>query len=180
MIKLDRKLNIVAKIDTEDGVLHIHSMPVGRTAFESNFELLAKAHAALNDGMDIRTSPAIARLTLKKIAVDSRRVNDYDAIINEIRRLTSVCVPGEGYDFIGIDEALKKGMIDEDIYSEVESYLVFFILLCWVEQREHRKKFTEMFCFLWGLATTSLNITEYCRSLTTSTAADNTGGSPTA
>lgn len=183
MSKLDRKLNITATIDAANGPFHIHSMPVNRRVFEDNFELLAAVHARLNQpGMTARTSPAVARMALLKAAKEMDLQAEAQIVIAEIRRLTHVCYSSATgiYQFMPVASAIADKIIDEDDLADIDSYLIFFTLVSWIEPKMKQKMYMEILCHYFELATTQLSISDFASSLQMLTPDGNTGETVTA
>ena len=71
-MKIDKKLNLVIPIETDDGTLYVHSMPIRREIFDTYFLVLSKTFAAIHgEGLGEIAGPRVAALILKKIAMDT-------------------------------------------------------------------------------------------------------------
>jgi hypothetical protein len=77
------------------------------------------------------------------------------------------------------DAAKKRGVIDESAAAEVENCIVYFTCASSIHLKAELTVAIEGLSTLWGAQTTSLNATEYMRSLPTSTQEETTGENPT-
>jgi hypothetical protein len=76
------------------------------------------------------------------------------------------------------DVARKRGILDEDAAAEVENCIVYFTCASLVHLKAELTVAMEGLSTLWGAQTTSLNVTEYTRSLPTLTLEETTGENP--
>jgi hypothetical protein len=177
-VTISRRLNIVLPpIETKDGLLYIHSMPVGRQVFESCYRSLARTMAQLiTEGTGPITGPSIASLSLRTEADMLGENGKVDLLMSEIKRLTNVGIAGKP-DILPYSVVLQRNMIDEDQASEVENILVYFTLASWIRLPQGLSSGMGMDGLrqLWRVQTTSLDTTEFMRSLPTSTPVENTG-----
>jgi hypothetical protein len=180
-IKLNRKLNLVLTLEGDDGPVYIHSVPIGREVFEDNFLVISRAFTAVyTNGLGPVTGPRVAALLLKQEATTlSQWERTQQSLMAEIYRLTTVIMPGEnGWENIPFDVAKKRGIIDGDVAAEVENSLVYFTCASSIHLRAELTVALEGLSTLWGAQTTSLNVTEYTRSLPTWTPVETTGEKP--
>lgn len=177
-VTLNKKLNLVLTVDTEKGEVHILSVPISRATFEDNFLVISRAFTAVyTNGLGPVTGPRVAALLLKE---EATKLNLWDrtqqSLMSEIRRLTNVIAPTEnGWEQFPFDVAKKRGILDEDTASEVENAIVYFICASSIHLKAELAVALEGLNTLWGAQTTSSNVTEYMRSLPTSTATETTG-----
>ena len=181
---ISRKLNIVLPpVETKEGMLYIHSMPVGRQMFESCYRSMARAMSALiSEGIGPITGPSVAALALKSEADMLNESAKLDILLSEIKRLTQVAVmkadapPGQS-NILPYVVACQRGLLDEDQQSEVENILCYFTLASWIRVPNGLSSGMglEGLRQLWRAQTTSLDATDYMRSLPTSTPVENTG-----
>lgn len=182
-VKLDRKLNLVLSVETDNGTIHIHSTPIGREVFEDNFLPISRAFTAVyTNGLGPVTGPRVAALLLKQ---EAKTLGIWEktqqSLMAEIYRLTNVIAPTEsGWETMPFDVAKKRGILLEDAAAEVENCIVYFICASSIHLRAELTVAMEGLSTLWNAQTTSLNVTEYTRSLPTSTVEESTGESPTA
>jgi hypothetical protein len=180
-VKLNRKLNLVLKVETEKGEIHVHSTPIGRGVFEDNFLVISRAFTAVyTNGLGPVTGPRVAALLLKE---EAEKLNVWQrtqqSLMGEIYRLTNVVAPGEnGWESMPFDVARKRGLLNDDDASEVENCLVYFTCASSVHLRAELTVALEGLSTLWGALTTSSNVTEYMRSLPISTVEESTGENP--
>ncbi len=180
-VKLNRKLNLVMDIETGDGVVHIHSVPISREIFEDNFLVISRAFTAVyTNNLGPVTGPRVAALLLKQEA-ETLGVwpRTQQSLMAEIYRLTNVVAPGPtGWETMPFDVAKKRGILDDDEAAEVENCIVYFICASSVHLKAEMAVAMEGLSTLWGAQTSLLNVTEYTRSLPTSTPEETTGESP--
>lgn len=184
---ISRRLNIVLPpVETEKGLLYIHSQPVGRSVFDACYRPMARAMSTLiSDGIGPITGPSVAMLQLLS---EADLMGDGDKVRNllmsEIRRLTNCALVGG--DKPGSDNQLpyavacQQKLLDEDQQSEVENILVYFTLASWVRIPAGLSSGMglEGLQQLWNVQISSSTLTEYMRSLPTSTPDENTGEKP--
>jgi hypothetical protein len=177
-VKLNRKLNLVMSLDTEVGNIYVHSIPISREVFEDNFLVVSRAFTAVyTNGLGPVTGPRVAALLLKQ---EAEALNVWaktqQSLMAEINRLTTVILPGDnGWEQMPFDVAKKRGVIDDDVASEVENSLVYFTCASSIHLKAEMKVAMEGLSTLWGAQTTSLNVTEYMNSLPMLTQEENTG-----
>jgi|SRR6516162_7786673 hypothetical protein len=178
--KLNRKLNIVFTVDTEKGLIHVHSVPISRHVFEDNFLPISKAFTGVyTHSLGPITGPRVAALLLKQEA-EALGVwpRTQQSLMAEIYRLTNVVAPGEnGWETMPFDVARKRGILDEDAASVVENCIVYFTCASSVQLRAEVAVSTEALSQLWGAQTTLLDVTGYMNSLPILTQEENIGES---
>src|SRR5262245_6595076 len=182
-LKLNRKLNIVLTVDTDDGPIHVHSTPIGREVFEDNFLVISRAFTAVyTNGLGPVTGPRVAALLLRQ---EAKTMGIWEktqqSLMAEIYRLTNVVVPSEnGWESIPFDVAKKRGVLTEDAAAEVENCIVYFTCASSIHLKAEMLVATEGLNTLWGAQTISSNVTEFMRSLPILTQEETTGEIPTA
>lgn len=180
-VKLNRKLNLVVSVETEKGTVHIHSVPIGRSVFEDNYLPISRAFTAVyTNGLGPVTGPRVAALLLKE---EAQKLNIWErtqqSLIAEIHRLSNVIAPGpSGWESMPFDVARKRGVLGDDDAAEVENCLVYFTCASSIHLRAELTVALEGLSTLWGAQTTSLNVTEYMRSLPISIAEETIGENP--
>jgi hypothetical protein len=182
-ITLNKKLNLVMPVDTETGKIWVHSVPISMEIFESNYMLLTKTLAYLYlNGIGPAFSPRIARRALKDVAKEMNDEEDISInLMNEIHRITNFLMPRDGHWItVSFAEVKAKKLIDEQILSEVENAVVYFIVASAVHLKSELQMAFQGLRSNWSAETTSLNVTEYGNSLTTSTTHAHTGEKPPA
>jgi hypothetical protein len=180
-VKLNRKLNLVMDIETGDGLVHVHSVPISREVFEDNFLVISRAFTAVyTNGLGPVTGPRVAALLLKQEAETlGVWAKTQQSLMAEIYRLTNVVAPGPtGWETIPFDVAKKRGILDDSDAAEVENCIVYFTCASSIHLRAEMAVAIEGLKTLWGAQTTLSNVTEYMRSLPISTPEGTTGESP--
>ena len=178
-IKINRKLNLVMNVETQDGNVVVHSTPISRQVFEDNFLVISKAFTQIySHSLGPVTGPRVAALILKQEAETlGTWPRTQQSLMAEIYRLTNVIAPGEnGWETMPFDVARKRGILDEDAASEVENCIVYFTCGSSIRLKDEQAMAKEGLSTLWGAQTTLLNVTEYMNSLPTLTQEETTGG----
>lgn len=166
-MKITETLNLA--IDC-NGVTIFHT-PISRDVFDTNYRIFAATKAALagkGTAYQVESAPQIASLALK----DEAQKEELDArsVLSEIKRLSTVLVPSaDGYDYLPIDTAINRGMIDAEDWKEAESSLVFFTCHFVMALRANRRRVSEIVSTLINGTITSLALMDYASSLRTST-----------
>jgi hypothetical protein len=193
-VKIDRRMNLVVPILDDEGkteVAYVHSVPLAEADVERNFELLGQTFAAIfNRGLGAAAGPGVAARLLKRIAIadglwETREKGPGPAqlMLEEIRRLTNVIVPGEpgkGWQQLPIQVAVDTGKLSDEDRAEVENAIVFFIAVSATLPRAQRREMLESAAALWGARLSSSTSTELASSLKTSTGDVNIGANPPA
>lgn len=181
-MRIDKKLNIIVPIERDDGLIYVHSTPIGREVFENYFVVISKTFSAIYaQGLGPIAGPRVAAMMLKKVAKDlgvwDGEAGVGNGLMAEIRRLSNVVTPGEnGWTTLPLQNAIDRQILTEDELSEAEGAITFFM----VASAMHRKRdlpaiLSDGMGHLWGTQTTSLDSTEYARSLPTLTATESIG-----
>ena len=181
-MELNRKLNLVIPVETQPGVtVYVHSTPLSREVFETYYRVIAKAFTDMYaGGFNYVSGPRIAKMLLKQAAEEFNQWNGPKGVnaglIGEIHRITNVLTPGpKGWAMLPFEDALNKGLFDEDDVSEVENAICFFILVSAMHKKKDLKPILETPISIWGAQLEYLSCTEFSASLPTSTSAVNTG-----
>jgi hypothetical protein len=173
-MKIDKRLNLVTEVETENGTVFVHSAPISREVFEKYFLVISKTFAAIiGEGLSFVSGPRVAALMLKKIATDSGVWDGRDGVNNglmaEIRRLSNVVMSSEnGWRTYPLQDVIDKSMLDDSDIAEVEGLIAFFICASAMSRKNELRAVLERMA-LWGSLITSLNSTEYAASLPIST-----------
>jgi hypothetical protein len=180
-VTINKKLNLVVPVETENGKIWVHSVPISREIFESNYLLITKVLSNLYaNGIGPAMAPRIALLILKDTAKEMNDQKDisYD-LMQEIYRLTNFLMPDPtgvgGWRTIPFIEVKRQKLVDETSISEVENAIVYFIVASAIHLKGELPMAYSGLERIWNAQTTSLNVTEYGRSLMTSTPGVNTG-----
>ena len=178
MMKIDRKLNLAFSVDTDIGTCYVHSKPMPIEVFQANYKVLAATLA--DTTMDFRIAPAICRLSLLDKAkamgpdVEEKVRNDLFA---ELHNLTRVSIVNDGGARVetSLFECVKKGLIDVELINEIESQLIFFMLILYLPPRGDRASYLAATSSYWNWQLTALNSTDWIKSLSMSTTAESIG-----
>jgi hypothetical protein len=166
-------------------IAYVHSTPLSVDAVDHYFGTLGPTwNTVMSGGYGIAAGPSNALRILQRVADNLGVWKNRDGtagegqmLLEEIRRLTMVSVPGaKGWIAIPLDVAVQQGHLNAEDKSEVENAIVFFIAAYAMLGRAVRREMVETAAELWGARISSLNSTEFTNSLTTSTATVNSGG----
>jgi len=180
-VSVNKKLNIVIPIELDSGKIWIHSVPLSREIFDTNYMLLTKTLSFMYmNGVGPSMAPRIAALALRDVAKEMNEERDISQdLIHEIYRITNVVMPradnGGGWQTIPFMEAKNKKLIDEQTISEVENALIYFIVASAVHLKNELPMAYQGLRSIWSAQTTLSNVTEFSNSLTTSTPVANIG-----
>jgi hypothetical protein len=190
-VTINRQLNLVVPINRADQTkFYIHSSPIRPETFDFYHLVLAKTFSAFaHNGLDPMSGPSVAAMMLRSVAKSTSRgpgVNWWDGpdgvggergLMAEIRRLSNVILPDDknGWTNIPLQQALDKGMIDEEERSEVVNLLTFFTVVSLVAPRVDRPRLVNGMAAVYELRTSYLSVMEFANSLKTSTTEENTG-----
>jgi hypothetical protein len=200
-MKIDQTLNFVVPVETEDrGVVYVHAAPISPETFDVYWDVLGQTYSKIfGGGHGSAGGSRIAAKALRDIAKDQGVWEGPQGVemnvIGEVRRLAHVIVPNEkavvvedegkspqwkatAWHSMGMDEAVKKGVLDKQDADEVENILVFFTVNSVMRRRKELAMLLEVgrkVGTLWDAHTTSLNSTAYRNSLPTLTAIASSG-----
>lgn len=181
-MKINKRLNLVIPVETGDDVLYVHSMPISRDVFERYFKVIGRAFNEIyGGGYSFYAGPRVAAMIVRDIAQSmglwegERGVER--GLVGEVRRLTNCAVPadGGGWQTLPIQDAVTAGHVSADDMAEVDNALMFFTVASAMHKQTDLPGVMTAASRLWGGLVTSLNITEYVRSLKTLTEDENTG-----
>lgn len=183
---INKRLNLVIPIERDDGSkIYVHSTPISRETFEFYWRVLTVAFQDLERlGSASMTSPKTAMICLKEHAkhggVWEGDTGVEHGLLGEIRRLTSVILPtAKRWDTLMLDDALNANLLSKDDIDEVEGAIVFFILSSALAPKAVLRQKLELTNGWWGSQATSLNSSEFARSLPTLTETDSSGATAT-
>jgi hypothetical protein len=176
VVKLNRALNLVIPLETDNGRIHVHSTPIGISVFEDNFIAIGRTFNAIyTTDLGPISGPRTCKMLMKKVMGDEWPEVD-KSMFTEMRRLTNVLAPGkDGWETVPYNEAVRRGMLDTNQISYVENALTFFTVISLMHLPEDQAMALDALRALWKAQITSSNVTEYMRSLPTSTLDESTG-----
>lgn len=180
-MEINRKMNLVVPVETESGTVYVHSTPLSKEAYQESFMVLAKTYSRIfSEGLGIMSGPRVAYMVLKDVSGDNwegtRGVRN--TLVNEIIRISNVVMPeeGKGWCDMPLEEAISKGLIDED---DVLGEITFFICVCAVNKPKQAIATMTVVSGLWDCVLTLENVTGYRNSLPISSTDDSTGETET-
>lgn len=174
-MEVNKDLNLVVPIEREDISLYAYSRPIGRAVFENYHSVLSKAFSELTDGgINVVASVATASLAIRDAAkakgMWEGSAGVENGLFNEVRRNTMIYGPAEnGWQEMLFDDAVKRGLIDEDEAREAESAILFFTLISRMFKKSMRQMVVKGMMGMAGCVTTSSPFTEWHASLQIST-----------
>jgi hypothetical protein len=182
VVSINKKLNLAIPFETETGKIWVHSVPLSREVFEAHYLVLTKTLSAVyTKGLGPAMAPRIASLmlrdTAKELEIEDQVQNQ---LIQEIYRLTNVIMPNPagGWQTVPFGEVKMKKLVDEDIVSEAENAIIYFIVASAVHLKKELSMAYQGLTEIWNAQITSSNVTVFSNSLGTSTPGDNSGGKP--
>jgi hypothetical protein len=179
MVEITRDLNIHFSIRNK--TIHIHSMPIRYEVFETYYMPISIAFSDIYvKGLEYAFSsgPRVASLVLrdasKKLGMWEGNEGVKNGLINEIHRLTNVIMPSkdQGWQTHQFSDLLRKNVFTYREVAEIEGILIFFTCVSLMQPQEAAPKHLRALS-LWGVQTTSSNVTELCASLMTSMTEEN-------
>jgi len=157
-----------------------HHSPISRDVFEANYRIIAATNMAIfarGVGYAAESGPIIATLALKDAAQQDALEHGTDVasipLLAEIKRLTAVlAASGAGYEMLPVDQAIARGAIDAEDWSEAEASIVFFTCGSWMARREKREEKKTALALVLRGSISSLLPSEFADSLATLTATE--------
>ncbi|ENB1828955.1 hypothetical protein AB9O48_004017 [Salmonella enterica] len=178
-MKIARNMHLIIPVETEIGTAYIHSAPVSKEVYREHFFVLSKTFSAIfSEGLGIVAGPRVAYLMLehicKKDEIWDGVTGVRNTLVNEIIRLSNLVYPveGKGWDTRPLEVALEREIVELD---EVIGELVFFTCVSSINKPDQAKGLMEQVNGLWNSQISSLNVTDWMRSLQTSKSAGNSG-----
>lgn len=174
-MEINKDLNLVVPIERDGMRLYAYSRPISRIVFENYHAVLAKAFSELTDGgINVVAGIATASLAIRDAAkakgVWEGEMGVEKGLFSEVRRNTMIHGPTDnGWQDMMFDDAVKRGLIDEDEAREAESAILFFTLISRMFKKSMRQMVVTGMMTMAGCATTSLAFTEWHASLQTLT-----------
>lgn len=190
-MRLDKKLNLIVPIERDDGTkVHIFHTPISREIYNTYFRVLNMTGTQIYaDDLSFFGGPESAFLMLKEISLNTARPNGsgnwwegeqgvQKGLVEELWRKTQVLVLGpNGWELLPYDVvvardekgAWRSDVLSEDEAAEVEGSIIFFTCSSFMKNNPvvSRGLIAAAALFEWQLS--SLGLTEYRSSLTTST-----------
>lgn len=180
-MKISEALNLVIPCyDDDDNVYaYVHSVPLARETWESNYLLMSKTFTKIyREGLGELAGPRIAAYAMREIAesMSDDPASIIDPVMNEIRRLTHVFLATpSGWDTMTLHDALNRKLLQEEDAAAATNAIVFFTLLSAVLPRRRIKEVLPGMAMLWSAVITSSNATHYHASLPILTGVDSSG-----
>lgn len=182
-MKLNEKLNLVIPMTDDNGnEYYLHTTPLSPEAFNANYLLLSQGFSFMvEQAVQITAGPKIANLVLRDLAERQGRSEVYEAIIAEIKRITTVIKQSEnGWEPLPLSSAIARKVINEKELDEAMNFIVFFILTSALMSGQKLTASLEYMNGLWGSQNTSLTSTGWRDSLPILTGDESSGATVTA
>lgn len=176
MVAINKALNLVITVESDEETFYVHSTPILREAFEKYFFIMTKAYAEIAGNGLISQGDRISSLMLTEVAEEMGKLQQAKELLQEIRRLSNVIMATpKGWETIPLDVACGRNLIDDDAVLEIESHLVFFTLISQVLSKKNAAGLlSQLKVFLqWSL--TPSTPMEFITGLQTSTETVNIG-----
>lgn len=183
-MKIARNMNLVIPVQTEMGSAYIHASPISKEVYREHFFILGKVFSAIfSEGLGVVAGPRVAYLMLERICLGTKAgdTNIWDGengvrntLVNEIIRLSNLVYPvkDKGWDTKPLEVALEREIVDLD---DVIGELVFFTCVSSINKPAQASGVMEAVSGMWNSQTSSLNLTDWMRSLPTSKPGDSSG-----
>lgn len=174
-MRIDKKLNLVVPVDADGGTVYVHSTPLSREVFEQYFMVISRTFADIyRQRLELVAGPRVAMMLLRRVAREQGVLDGPDGVdrvlIPEIRRLTTVAIPGDrGFEHYPLQDVIDRTLLSEEDIAEVEGVVTFFICASAMHRRAELPIILDGMGSLWGAQTTSFSLTEYIASLPKST-----------
>lgn len=179
-MKINKKLNLQITLQNEDGQdFTIYSQPVAREVFNKFYLPLSRMFTEITAMNLLVMAPQVAANMLQDIAKDLNMLEDVKSFMAELRRLTSVITATDaGWQPVPLDVAINRELLDDDDLALIEGSLVFFTAVSFIAVKQDRGPLLNGAAAMWGLQTTSSDITALLNSLPTLSGTANSGETP--
>jgi hypothetical protein len=183
-MKINKALNLVIPVELNGVECFVHSTPISYEVFEKYFWVMSRTFGVIESMPASHVSgPRIAAMMLKKQAEITGEWEGQDGVekglINEIRRLTNIVIPGSrGWELTPYYDAIQRGIISTEDAREIDGIVTYFILASAMHKRDLLKPTLELLS-MWGARPESLDCSAFVNSLPTLTEAENFGGTAT-
>lgn len=173
-MKINQSLNLVVPVDSAEGEIYFHSMPLHREVFQKyHFVICTTFTRLLVNGMEM-TGAKVAAMTLEEVAKEQGKWEGKDGVQNglmaEIARITNVlCLTETGWESLDVETAVSRGYVEEEDWQDAKQRIVFFILICAMTRLQVRNDLLMILNESWQTQTTSSTCTEFAASLPIST-----------
>jgi len=187
-MRIDRNLNLVVPVDTDNGTIYVHSTPISRDVFKQYYLPISKTFSAIyQEGLSVVAGPRIAAMMLETISRSLPSLSGQgsawegrdgveNGLLNEIKRLSNVVMPGDnGWTTLPLDDAIRQKLLSQDDLDEVEGILVFFICASAMHLRRELNSILSGLTKMWGGQIVSSNSSAWATSLATSIETGNSG-----
>lgn len=172
-MQINENLNLVVPLRSDDKGVQIYAYhtPISKEVFKANAILLAATNTEMGrhgQYFQMGLGPRIAtEILLKEAEKESMNAS---ALLEDIKRLTSVLVPTEkGWENMPIDAAIKAKKIEQEEWEEVQSDLIFFTCHYFFVKMGEREKACNSLVRLLEASKTSSPPMAFIASLQTST-----------
>jgi hypothetical protein len=178
-MEISRRMNLVTPIETDAGIIYVHSVPISKAVYRQHFLPLSKTFAAIfGQGLNVIAGPRVAYMMLEDIAKSDKAWDGTHGIKNtlvqEIIRNSTAIIPveGKGWEEIPLDVAISRDIVDPD---DVLGEIVFFTCVYTINKPAQAKSLMEDVSSLWNSVCTSQTAMEWLTSLQTSTNKESSG-----
>ena len=161
-MKIDRNLNMVLRLNDEDGnqiVTHTASLPTA--IFETSWKFFKAVYDEMSDSGNIQSSMVLARQIFMDVAQTTEKTKAAQEILDTIVGATYIAVEGKNVLF-------AESPASDDIKGEILSKILFFIVFQRHVLPSVRKEWTSKMLPALGLELTLSSATDTLNLSTTS------------
>jgi len=167
-MQISRELNLTMNLEYEGQKIAVHSIPMSKTIWELHWRLFRDVYDDLTSGGSLTGALSLAKIILMDIAKKTKSEEGAKELLNAIGAGTFVSTGGE-------PELLAAANIDDDLKTEIENRIIFFLVY-----RQHllptqRKEFVTTISGLLNLDFVSSTAMEWFGISTISTMEESSG-----
>jgi hypothetical protein len=160
--------------------------PISQDVFRANYRVISAAYEEIwGDKQDegrraatigLRTADLILLQAAKDDAEKRGGEDTGPALLAQLRLLTFILAPGPSgaFEFLPVDQAIKRGLVTDDEWHDVECALVFFTAISQIQRRAIKPIMSAAAALTLKGSMTPLALMEFATSLGTSTPAETT------
>lgn len=171
-MKIDKSLNLIVPIKSNDGEIYFHHTPILRETFKKYSLVICKTFTELlQNGLEL-TGAKIAAMQLEEVAIKigkwEGKEGVKDGLMEEITRLTNIiCLTQNGWETLPVSIAISRDYVSEEDWEEAKQRIVFFTLICAMTTQAVKEDLLSIMNSSWGTRTESLSCMEFIASLQT-------------
>jgi len=167
-MQVSRDLNLTMNLEYEGLNVSVHSIPVSKVIWEQHWRLFRDVYDDLTSGGSLTGALTLAKTILLDLAKKAKREEGARELLNAIGAGTFVSTGGK-------PDLLANANIDDDLKTEIENRILFFLVYKQHLLPTQRKEWMETVSTLLNLDFVSSPATEWFTSSPTSTMEESTG-----